>query len=47
MEYVKQFAKNTNIYKLDLTATKVGYPLYKKCGFMDSERTMEYEIVFK
>jgi ribosomal protein S18 acetylase RimI-like enzyme len=45
MEYVKQQAKNYDTYKLDLTATKTGYPLYKKCGFVDSERIMEYEIL--
>ena len=45
MEYVKQQAKKINIYKLDLTATKAGYPVYQKCGFLDSERIMEYEIL--
>src|SRR5574344_227110 len=45
MEYVKQYAKEINIYKLDLAATKAGYPLYQKCGYIDSERIMEYEIV--
>ena len=44
MEYVKQYAKENNIYKLDLAATKAGYPLYQKCGFLDAERIMEYEI---
>ena len=45
MEYVKQQAKKINIYKLDLSATKAGYPVYQKCGFLDSERIMEYEIL--
>jgi GNAT superfamily N-acetyltransferase len=44
MEYVKQYAKENSIYKLDLAATKAGYPLYQKCGFLDAERIMEYEI---
>lgn len=45
MEYVKQYAKESDVYKLDLAATKAGYPLYQECGFIDSERIMEYEIV--
>jgi len=45
MEYVKQQTKKINIYKLDLSATKAGYPVYQKCGFLDSERIMEYEIL--
>ncbi len=44
MTYIKQYAEENNYYKLDLTATKAGYPLYKKCDFIDSERIMEYEI---
>jgi GNAT superfamily N-acetyltransferase len=45
MECVKSHAKNLGIYKLDLSATEAGYPLYQKCGFRDSERIMEYEVV--
>lgn len=44
MEYVQRYAKETGLYKLDLTATQSGYPLYKKCGFNDAERIMEFEI---
>jgi GNAT superfamily N-acetyltransferase len=44
MEYVKKYAKENGIYKLDLAATKAGYPLYQKCGYQDAERIMEYEI---
>lgn len=44
MEFVKQYAKNINIYKLDLSATNDGYLLYQKCGFLDAQRIMEFEI---
>ena len=44
MEYVKEHAKTIGVYKLDLAATDAGYPLYRKCGFQDAERMMEYEV---
>ncbi len=44
MEFVKQFSKTINIYKLDLSATNAGYALYQKCGFIDAERIMECEV---
>ena len=41
MDFVKEYSKHNNIYKLDLSATEDGYELYKKCGYSDSERNME------
>lgn len=44
MEYVKQYARNNDIYKLDLAATVSSYPLYQKSGFTDAVRFMEFEV---
>jgi GNAT superfamily N-acetyltransferase len=44
MDYIKEYAKINNFYKIDLTSTEAGYGLYKKCGFIDSERNMEFAL---
>ncbi|MCK9169547.1 MAG: GNAT family N-acetyltransferase [Treponema sp.] len=44
MECVKEYGKAYDFYRLDLSATEAGYPLYRKCGFRDSERIMDYEL---
>ena len=42
MEIIKEYSKKNNFYKLDLTATEDGYELYKKSGFIDSVRNMDF-----
>lgn len=44
MEYIKDYSKAIGLYKLELSATKAGYPLYQKCGFLDAESYMEYQL---
>lgn len=44
MDFIKDYAKRNAFHKLDLSATEDGYDLYKKCGFADSVRNMEFAL---
>ena len=44
MEEIKAYGKENDFYKIILTATESGYPLYKKSGFVDALRNMEFKI---
>lgn len=39
IEYIKESAKESNIDRLFLNATSLGYSIYKKSGFIESDNT--------
>lgn len=44
METLIQEAKQKGISEISLDATESGRPLYKKCGFVDSEESMVFNM---
>lgn len=41
MEYIKAYAKENGFHSIILHSTDMGYQLYSKCGFKDSDKAME------
>lgn len=44
MTYIQAYAKENGFQRLFLFATEDGYPLYKKTGYIDSNKAMEYNL---
>lgn len=42
MEYVQEYGREHGFSRLFLNATDEGYPLYRKCGFTDAPKAMEF-----
>lgn len=43
MEYIVEYGKEHSFHRLFLNATDEGYPLYKKCGFVDAPKAMSFD----
>jgi GNAT superfamily N-acetyltransferase len=44
MEYIQEYGRERGFHRLFLNATEDGYPLYRKCGFADAPKAMEYNF---
>lgn len=42
MAFIQDYGKEHGFHRLFLNATDDGYPLYKKCGFTDAPKAMQY-----
>jgi len=43
MEYIQEYGKDHGFHRLFLNATDEGYPLYRKCGFVDAPKAMVFD----